>query len=100
MMEMGAFSARQKLQLEFHAETVDENQTLSRQLSEVAQIKRWLEDTAAWLLAEMECFDEQAEEGDVPPMLSEEDIEYMELVDVQLCELLDRPQEGEEDEEG
>mmetsp|Transcript_42235 Transcript_42235/g.105202 ORF Transcript_42235/g.105202 Transcript_42235/m.105202 type:complete len:469 (-) Transcript_42235:458-1864(-) len=95
MVAMGAYSTRQKLQLMEHAETVEANQVLSRQLSEVAQIKRWLEDTAAWLTAEMEVFAEQAEEGDVPPMLSEEDIEYMELVDEQLCELLDGPLEGE-----
>jgi len=99
MMQMGAYSAKQQMQLEDHGALVEENQVISRQLSEVAQIKRWMQDTAQWLQGEIECYEEGHEEGDAPPMLSEEDIEYMELVDEQLYELLDGGEEGEEGEE-
>jgi hypothetical protein len=100
MMLMGAYSAKQQMGLEDHAKVVEENQMLSRQLSEVAQIKRWMQDTAQWLASEIDCFEEGHESGESPPMLSEEDIEYMELVDEQLYELLEAGgEEGEEQDE-
>ncbi|KAL3893439.1 MAG: hypothetical protein SGPRY_014234, partial [Prymnesium sp.] len=98
MVQMGRHSAMQRLQLSRHAPTVEENQLLSRQLCEVAQIKRWLDETAVWLRAEMEVWLEGGdEEESAPPMLSEEDIAYMELVDEQLCELLDEPHNSPEE---